>query len=138
VTPCTGNFITHSRTLTGATLTLRAWVGFFISGPMMRRNHTGPIKTIMSTTEFMYCHRSPFLGVYFTRRLKSDLCTTVTRLKTTEKKISKLHAEKLIQAQGIFNCMMSVTGHNHLRSNPTSDAPSLTRSKLFLLVVNSS
>jgi hypothetical protein len=62
VTSCTALFITHCRTLTGAALTLRAWVGFFISGPMLRRNHTGPVKTILSTTESIYRQLSPFFS----------------------------------------------------------------------------
>ena len=43
---------------------------FFKSGPIMRRNHTGPVKTIMSTTESMYRQLSPFFSCSHYKKTK--------------------------------------------------------------------
>jgi hypothetical protein len=70
VTSCTAHLITHCRTLTGAALTLRAWVGFSKSRPILRRNHAGPVKTIMSNSESMYRQMSPFFSCLLCRKTK--------------------------------------------------------------------
>jgi hypothetical protein len=73
--------------------TLTAWVGSFISGLTLRNNRKGPVNTVCPPLPVSLYTCRPMLGVQFIRRLKSDLCTTVTRLRATEKKISNSHAQ---------------------------------------------